>query len=72
MLILTRRVDERVLIGKDITIQVIQIRGGQVRLGIAAPPDMKVYREELLQKLQQEAASGVPKPPDRPPKKLDL
>ncbi len=48
MLILTRRVDECVMIGDDITLKVLGIRGNQVRIGIMAPPQVRVFREEIL------------------------
>ena len=49
MLILTRRIDESLLIGEDIEVVVLEVRGGQVRLGVQAPRDMKVLRDELLE-----------------------
>lgn len=48
MLVLTRRVNERIVIGDDITLTVLEVRGDQVRLGIDAPRDVKVFREEVL------------------------
>lgn len=48
MLILTRREDEAIQIGEDIRIVVVRTQSGQVKLGIEAPPDMQVAREELL------------------------
>ncbi len=54
MLVLTRKINESIRIGDDITIKVLEIRGSQVRLGIEAPEDVKVYREELYQKILQE------------------
>ena len=47
MLVLTRRVDERIMIGDSITVTVLEVRGDQVRLGIDAPRDVEVVREEL-------------------------
>ena len=47
MLVLTRKVGEQILIGEDIAVTVISIRGGQIRLGIAAPQDVVIRREEL-------------------------
>jgi len=47
MLILTRREGQRILIGSDIVVTVCQLRGGQVRIGITAPPGVNVIREEL-------------------------
>ncbi len=58
MLILTRKVDEVVVIGEHIKVKVIQIRGKQVRLGIEAPPDLLVLRTE--KKLDFEKEAKVP------------
>lgn len=54
MLILTRRVGEAILIGDDVTITVLGVKGNQVRIGIAAPKDMAVHREEIHEKIRQE------------------
>lgn len=48
MLILTRRLGEKIFIGDDIAIEILSIRGNQVRMGVAAPDKIKVVREELL------------------------
>ena len=48
MLVLTRRVNERILIGDNVTVTVLEVHGDQVRLGIDAPRDIKVFREEVL------------------------
>lgn len=48
MLILTRRVDESLLIGEKIEVVVLEVRGGQVRLGVQAPRDVKILRDELV------------------------
>ena len=53
MLVLSRRTDESVFIGDDIKITVLDIRGGQVRLGIIAPESVKVHREEVYQRINQ-------------------
>jgi carbon storage regulator len=50
MLVLSRKVNEKIVIDGGIVITVVKIEGGQVRLGIEAPSDVKVYREELLSK----------------------
>lgn len=51
MLILTRKINERVLIGDDIELTVLSIRGNQVKLGINAPKQISVHREEIYQRL---------------------
>ena len=50
MLILTRRVGETLMIGDEVTVTVLGVKGNQVRIGIEAPSHVKVYREELLAK----------------------
>lgn len=54
MLILTRRVGESVMIGTETVITVLGVKGNQVRVGIAAPRDVPVHREEIYEKLQRE------------------
>lgn len=54
MLVLTRKQDEGILIGKDITITIISIDGEKVRIGIDAPRHIRVIREELLAEIGQE------------------
>tara|TARA_Y100000590_G_scaffold468091_1_gene649373 strand:+ start:15411 stop:15593 length:183 start_codon:yes stop_codon:yes gene_type:complete len=56
MLVLSRRVDESLLIDKDIKITVLDIKGGQVRLGITAPESIKVHREEVFNRIQEDAS----------------
>ena len=53
MLVLSRKADESMFIGDDIKITVLDIRGGQVRLGITAPESIKVHREEVYQRINQ-------------------
>jgi carbon storage regulator len=54
LLILTRKVGESVAIGDDIQVSVVEIKGSQVKLGIRAPRDVTVHREEIYQKIQDE------------------
>lgn len=54
MLILTRRIGETVKIGDDVTVTVLGIKGLQVRIGIGAPRDVPVHREEIVEKIKQE------------------
>lgn len=80
MLVLSRRANQSIVIGDDITITVIEIRNDQVRLGITAPREIRVHREEVAAEIraanQQAAATGtratkdlpLPPPPPRPAK----
>jgi carbon storage regulator len=59
MLILTRRVGETLVIGDDVTVTVLSVRGNQVRIGINAPKNVTVHREEIYQRILQE--KDIPK-----------
>jgi carbon storage regulator len=54
MLILTRRIGETLMIGDEVTIKVLGVKGNQVRLGVNAPKDVSVHREEIYEKIQKE------------------
>jgi carbon storage regulator len=56
VLIITRRPGERIMLGDDVVVEVIEVKGGSVRIGIAAPRSMPVYREEIWQALKEKAA----------------
>jgi carbon storage regulator len=62
MLILTRRVGETVMIGHDVTVTVLGVKGNQVRIGVNAPKDVAVHREEIYERIKREEdqdSSGV-------------
>ncbi len=54
MLILTRRVGETLMIGDDVTVTVLGVKGNQVRIGVNAPKDVAVHREEIYDRIKQE------------------
>ncbi|MDD7417833.1 MAG: carbon storage regulator CsrA [Treponemataceae bacterium] len=54
MLVLTRKTDEKIKIGNDITISVVEIHGDQVKIGVEAPKDVKVFREEIYVAIKNE------------------
>lgn len=60
MLILTRRVGETLMIGDEVTVTVLGVKGNQVRIGVNAPKDVAVHREEIYDRIKQEGAEGTP------------
>ena len=67
MLILSRRINEKIVIGEDIVVSVVEVRGDQVKLGIEAPRNVKVFRQEVFDAIQEEnkkaaAAAGAELP----------
>lgn len=62
MLILTRRVGESLMIGDEVSVTVLGVKGNQVRLGVNAPKTVAVHREEIYQRIQQEKAEGRSRP----------
>ncbi|MEP7246639.1 MAG: carbon storage regulator CsrA [Gammaproteobacteria bacterium] len=60
MLILTRRVGETVMIGDEVTVTVLGVKGNQVRVGINAPKNVAVHREEIFERIKREQEGGEP------------
>jgi carbon storage regulator len=70
MLTIARRVGERIVIGDGIVVEVVEVSGGTVRLGITAPPELRIYREELWERVKAEneaAARSDPFTGSEPP-----
>jgi len=73
MLILTRRTGETVMIGNEVTLTVLGVKGNQVRIGINAPKNVPVHREEIYERIKRELSGGevngnVQDPPSTPRK----
>lgn len=66
MLILSRRLGERIVIGEDVVISIVEVRGDQVKLGIEAPRNVKVYRQEVFDSIQQENLRAAESPLELP------
>lgn len=61
MLILSRHLGESVKIGDEVTVTVLGVKGGHVRLGFTAPPNVAVHREEVYERIQTDRTTGIPK-----------
>jgi carbon storage regulator len=59
LLILTRRIGEKIIIGDDVIISIVGLKGSQIRIGTKAPPEVPVYREEIYQRILKERADGT-------------
>jgi carbon storage regulator len=66
MLVLSRKKNETIVINNDITVTIVEIRGDKVRLGIVAPKDVPVHRQEVFDMIHQhqETPTATPKPPE--------
>ncbi|HLW73578.1 MAG TPA: carbon storage regulator CsrA [Gammaproteobacteria bacterium] len=64
MLILTRRVGETLMIGDEVTVTVLGVKGNQVRLGVNAPRTVAVHREEIYERIKREKEGGGGEPPE--------
>jgi carbon storage regulator len=65
MLVLSRHRDETIMIGDNIAITVVDIRGDKVRLGVEAPPEVPVHRLEIFKKIQKEREQGTSEEPGK-------
>jgi carbon storage regulator len=72
MLILARRIGESIMVGDQVEISVVDIKGDQVKLGIKAPPQVKVYRREVYAAIQQENLAAAAAAPQTLPKLEEL
>ncbi len=61
MLLLNRRIGETIIIGENVQVTVVGIKGNQVRVGIDAPPDVSVHREEIFERIKSEGEKRIKK-----------
>jgi carbon storage regulator len=59
MLVLTRKLGEVIRVGESVTVRVLEVKGNQVRLGVDAPADVRIYREEIYRAVQKENEEAV-------------
>jgi len=59
MLVLTRKLGETIRVGEAITVRVLEVKGNQVRLGVEAPADVRIYREEVYRAIHKETDEGT-------------
>ena len=64
MLILSRKIDEKIKIGNEITLTIIEVRGDMVKIGVDAPKDVKVFRQEVFEAIQKENKAAAQQPSD--------
>ena len=67
MLVLSRKIGERIVIGEGVTVMVLEVSGQRVRLGVVAPDDVPIHRAEVRQRMPHEHQEPVPQPPAAPP-----
>jgi carbon storage regulator len=72
MLIITRRPGEKVMIGDDVVVEVIEVSGSSVRIGIAAPKSVPVYREEIYNAVKDENVAAAASEPGQLPDELPV
>ena len=66
MLILSRKIGEKIMIGDDISVSIIEVRGDQVRIGVNAPKNVKVYRQEVFDAIKAENKAAAESKPELP------
>ena len=72
MLVLSRKTDEKILIGKDIVISILEIEGNSVKIGIKASKDISILRMEVFEKIQNENIASASKEPEEITQAMDL